>query len=130
MANRTFYPSQSYGSGRVYCEFQFTAPGAGTSVAASAIDGSDAVASIAHVGGTNTLTVTLKDPFNKLIAASAEMVGTTGRYAQIGGITNEGTNSGLSFTITTFVAAGTAANDPTDVIHVFLALRNGNWGVK
>lgn len=134
MANRTFYPSQSYGSSRVYAEFQFIGPGAGTSVASANIDGADIVASIAHVGGTNKFTITLKDAFNKVIAHSADLVESTaggaGNYASIGNFTNQGTNTPLSFNVYTWNAAGTAKNDPTDTIVVQLALRSGNWGVK
>lgn len=128
--NRTLYPSHNYGSGRVYADFTFTAPGAGTSVTLSGIDGADIVASIAHTGGTNKLTVTLKDAFNKALAIEANVVGTAGAWASVGGITNEGTSSGLVFDIYTWVAAGTASNDNAAQIMVALALRNGNWGVK
>ncbi len=132
MANRTYYPKRSYGTARVDCEFTFTAPGAGTSVTvATAVDGADVVASITHVGGSNLLTVTLKDSFNKVINASANVIQTNGARATIGGITNEGgTTSGLSFGIYTWVAAGTALNDCADRITVSLSLRNGNWGTK
>lgn len=130
MANRTFYQPRSYGSGRVYGEFLFTAPGAGTSVAQSAIDGGDIVASITHVGGTNLVTVTLKDTFNKVIHLDAQVLGTIGGRATCSQPTNEGTANPISFGIYTWVAAGTAANDSASVIQVSLALRNGNWGVK
>lgn len=134
MANRTFYPSQSYGSGRVYLEFRFTAPGSGTSVASANIDGCDGVASITHGAGTNKFTITLKDSFNKVIASSVDLVESTaggaGNYASIGNFTNEGSSSALSFNVYTWAAAGSARNDPTDSIVVALVLRNGNWGVK
>lgn len=134
MANRTFYPSQSYGTSRVYAEFKFVGPGAGTSVAAANIDGCDLVASIAHVGGTNKFTITLKDPFNKVISHSADIVESTaggaGNYATAGNFTNEGTATPLVFNVYAFTAAGAARNDPADTFVVSLALRNGSWGTK
>lgn len=126
----TLYPAHSYGTAREYAEFTFTAPGAGTSVAASAIDGCDLVASIAHVGGTNKLTVTLKKPFNKVVYVDAVVLGTAGAWASCGGVTNEGTSSAITFDIYTWVAAGTASNDNAATIMVSLAVRNGNWGTK
>lgn len=128
--NRNLYPYRKYGSGRVDCEFQFPLPGAATSVAVTSVDGADVVASIAHVAGTNLVTVTLKDAFNKVIHASASIIGTAGARATIGGITNEGTANGLTFGIYTWVAAGTVSNDATGVVTVQLCLRNGNWGQK
>lgn len=137
MANRTFYPSQSYGTGRVYAEFRFTAPGASTSVAttgsSSTLDGCDIVSSIAHVAGTNVLTVTLKDAFPKVIDVQANIRDDAGNgaYATTGTITNEGTGSPITFKIQTFNAAGTALNDPTLVIACTLSLKNtSGWGTK
>lgn len=134
MANRTFYPAQCYGSSRVYLELQIVLAGAATSVALSSVDGADAVASIAHVAGTNKWTVTLKDSFNKVITHSAELkevvAGGSGDYATLGNFTNEGTSSPLTFALYTFNAAGTAQNDSTKTVAINLALRNGNWGVK
>ncbi|AKU97005.1 hypothetical protein AKJ09_03669 [Labilithrix luteola] len=134
MANRTFYKAESYGTSRVYAEFRFVAPGAGTSVATANIDGADLVASIAHVAGTNKFTVTLKDAFNKVIAHSTDVVESTaggaGNYASAGNFANEGTSAPIAFNIFTWNAAGTPRNDATDTIAVTLAFRNGNWGVK
>ncbi len=134
MANRTFYPSQSYGSSRVYLELQIVLAGAATSVALTSVDGADAVASIAHVAGTNKWTLTLKDSFNKVIAHSAELkevvAGGSGDFATVGNFVNEGTASPLVFSIYTFNAAGTAQNDSTKTVCITLALRNGNWGTK
>ena len=111
MANRTFYPTFSYGSGRVYCEMRVTLAGAATSVALSSVDGADAIASISHVAGTNKWTVTLKDQFNKVIAHSVDIAESVangaGSYATIGNFTNEATSSPISLAIYTWNAAGT-----------------------
>lgn len=134
MANRTFYPSFSYGSGRVFANIRVTLAGAATSVALTSVDGGDIVASIAHVAGTNKWTFTLKDAFNKVIDANASMLesaaGGSGNYATIGVFANEGTSSALTFSVYTYNAAGTARNDSTETITISLGLRNGNWGVK
>ena len=125
------YPNRSHGSGRSYAEFTFTAPGSGTSVAVANIDGSDVVASITHVGGTNVLAVTLSKRFNKIVAAEASVIATDGKRATIGSIANEGHASNApTFNIYTWVAAGTANNDNADRITVRLALRSGYQGVK
>lgn len=134
MANRTLYPAQSYGSGRVYAEFKVTLAGAATSVALSSVDGCDLVASISHVAASNKWTITLKDPFNKVIASSIDILESVaagaGNYASIGNFTGEGTATPLGFAIYTWNAAGTAKADATDTVVVSLVLRNGNWGVK
>ncbi len=124
-------PPRSYGAAREYLEFVFTAPGAGTSVTVSTgVDGCSEVASITHVGGTNKLTVTLLRSTNKVVDASANVVGTAGARATVGGILNEATSSPLVFDIYTWVAAGTASNDPTAPISVKLALRGRSIGMK
>lgn len=131
MANRTLYPSQSYGSGRVYLEFQFQANGA-SQPALSAVDGSDAVASLNRTG-VGVIVVTLKDSFNKVIYAGADIDDTLndGAYATVSNVTNEGTSSALTFTVRTRNAAGTAADmAAARKIGVVLILRNGNWGTK
>lgn len=136
MSNRTMYPAQSYGSSRVYAEFVFTAPGAATSVvvtgASSVLTGADIVASIAHVAGTNVLTVTLKDTFNKIVDAQANVRDDAGAgtWCSIGTITNEGTATPSTFKIQYFDNLGAAANNSVLVTSVTLVLRNGNWGTK
>lgn len=130
--NRTLYQSQSYGSSRVYAEFRVVLAGAATSVPLANVDGADIVASIAHVAGSNKWTVTLKDPFNKLIAHSADLVEVTGTgdYATAGIVTNEASGSPIGFSLFTWNAAGTAMNDSTRTAVITLAFRNGQWGVK
>lgn len=125
------YNAKFLGSGRVYAEVTFTAPGAGTSVALSGIDGGDIIASISHTGGTNVLGVTLNKKYNKIIACEASVIATDGKRATIGSIANEGSSTlAPTFNIYTWVAAGTANNDNADRITLRLALRFGNQGVK
>lgn len=125
------FGARSLGSGRVYAEFTFTAPGAGTSVALTGIDGSDIVASISHTGGTAILGVTLNKKYNKIVDAQASVIATDGKRATIGSIANEGSASlAPTFNIYTWTAAGAASNDNADRITVRLALRAGYQGVK
>ena len=133
MANRTLYPAQNYGSSRVYAEIRFTAPGAGTSVPASSVDGANIVASIAHVAGTNKLTITLKDTFRRAIYANANVLEGAvgdGQWASVGNVANEGTATPIAFDVYTWSAAGAAANDSARTIVVALAFKNGSWGVQ
>lgn len=127
MANRTFYPSFSYGMGRVYLEARFTCNGVSAPLATS-IDGSDSIATLAHATISNIFTVTLKDSFYKVISASADFVVTSavGNYVSVGGFTNEGTATPLVMSLSTFVAAGTVFNDPanTNQIGFSIALKN------
>src|SRR5678816_2405662 len=125
MANRYTYKSQKIGRERVDLEFTFTAPGAGTSVASTAIeDDGDGVASITHSAGTAILVVTLKDAWNKVMFATASVHSTAGKGATIDTIANEGTSSAITFNLRTWVAAGTVDNDNADRITVKLTLRN------
>src|SRR5882762_9111013 len=96
------FSERNQGSGRINVEFSFTAPGSGTSGDLTTVDGSDQVASIAHVGGSNKMTVTLKRPFNKVAHAEASIIGTAGKRATIGGITNEASGTALVFDIYTW----------------------------
>jgi hypothetical protein len=131
MANRTFYPAVSYGFGRVYGEFIFTPNGSGTP-SLSLVDGSDMVSTLAHTGGTQIITVTLKDAFNKVVYGSADVRGTAGTWCTIGAISNEATSTPLQVQIYYWQAGGSALNDPTTsaVTQVTLALRNSASGMK
>lgn len=133
MANRTFYPSFSYGFGRVYLDVRFTCNGASAPLLTSVV-GSDSIASFAHVGATNVITVNFKDPFFKVCFASAEFLvaASVGSYCSINTIANEGTASGLQVALATFVAAGTALNDAASTyqIGVSMALINSSSGLK
>ena len=136
MANRTFYPSQSYGEGRVYAEFRFIPNGAATSIPVTNanVQGCDLVSSITHTAGTNKFVVTLKDTFPALITHSADLLDTsagTGNYATVGNPLNFGTSTLPSIQVMSWNAAGTALNDPvnTNTFVVTLALKNTNgWG--
>lgn len=132
MANRTFYPSLSYGSSRVYLEFTFLTNNTSTPLLTT-LDGAgiDTVLSFNRTGA-GVIVVTLKDSFTKVIRASAELDDTAndGAYATVGNVTNEGTNSGIAFTIRTRATAGTLTDYAARKCSVGLVLKNGNWGVK
>lgn len=128
MANRSFYPAQAYGIGRVYADFRFACAGAATSIAAATVDGADVVASISHAAGAATFVVTLKDTFNAVIAANANFIITTsaGSYVTVDNITGENSATPIAFRLQSWTAAGAVFNDPSssNTICVNLALRN------
>lgn len=130
MANRTLYPSQSYGSGRVYAEFCFDTNNTSSPLMTS-VDGADIVANLNRTGA-GVIVVTLKDSFNKVIALDASLDDSAddGAFATVGTVTNEGTSSPITFTIRTRVVAGTKTDFTGRRVRVSMALRNGNWGVK
>ena len=133
MANRTFYPSFSYGFGRVYLDVRFTCNGASAPLLSTVV-GSDSIASFAHVAAGNVITINFKDPFFKVCFASAEFLvaASVGAYCSINAIANEGTASGLQVAIATFVAAGTALNDAASTYQmgVSMALINSSSGLR
>jgi len=130
VANRTFYPSYSYGSGRVFLDFAFTCNNTSAPLTSSLIGaGTDVIASFSRsVAGV--IVVTMKDAFVKCIKISAELDDTAndGSYATVGTLTNEGTNLGLQFTVRTRVAAGTLTDFSARKCGVSAVLKNGNWG--
>lgn len=130
MSNRTFYPSNSYGSSRVYAEFSFIANGA-AAPDMTKVDGADIVASITR-SATGTFLVKLKDTFNKVVGITSDLDDTPndGAYATAGGVTNEATQTPIAFTVYTRAAAGTATDYTGRIVRVQMAFRNGNWGVK
>lgn len=133
MANRTFYPSMNYGFGRVYLDVRFTCNGA-SAPALTSVFGADAVSSFAHTGGSNVITVNLKDPFFKVVFAGAEFLvsAAVGAYVSVNAISNEGTANGLVVSVATFNASGTALNDAPSTYQVGLsmALINSSSGLK
>jgi hypothetical protein len=129
MANRTFYPSMSYGSSRVYAECELLGAGA---AALTIGQGANIIASIVR-SGVGVFVVTLKDAFNRVIYKGAELDDTLndGSYATCSDVTNEGTATPIVFTIRTRSASGAAADPAVGRrIGVTLAFRNGNWGVQ
>ncbi len=130
MANRTFYPAFSYGSGRVYAEFCFDTNNTATPLLTT-VDGADIVASFNRTG-VGVIVVTLKDPFNKVLALDASLDDTAndGAYATVGNVTNEGTATPIAFTVRTRAASGTLTDYAARRVRVAVAFRNGNWGVK
>lgn len=132
MANRTFYPSFSYGSARVFLDFRFDCNGASSPTLASLQGvGVDTVASLNRTGA-GVIVVTLKDAFPLVIRVDAILDDTAndGAYATVGNVTNEGTASGLTFTVRTRAAAGTLTDFAARRCQVSAVLRNGGWGVK
>jgi len=129
MSNRNLYPSQSYGAGRVYMEFELK--GAGASALTLSTDAAQAVASVSR-SGVGVYVVTLKDAFWKCVTKNAELDDTLndGAYATCSDLTNEGTSTPLTFTIRTRNAGGTATEAASGRrIGVTLVLRNGaGWG--
>lgn len=130
MANRAFYPSQSYGSSRVYAEFSFDTNNT-SSPLMTTVDGADIIASLTRQSAGQIL-VTLKDTFNKVLALDASLDDTAddGAFATVGAVSNEGTSTPITFIIRTRVVAGTKTDFTGRKVRVAIAMRNGNWGVK
>lgn len=127
--NRTLYPSQSYGAGRVYMEFELR--GAGAAALTLSTDAAQAVASVTR-SGVGIFVVTLKDSFQAVVGKTADIDDTLndGSYATCSDVTGEGTGGPIMFTLRTRSAAGAAA-DPAVGRRVvcLLVLRNGKgWG--
>jgi hypothetical protein len=132
MANRTFYPSFSYGSGRVFLDFGFDTNSAANPLTSTLRGvGVDTVASLVR-SGAGVIVVTLKDPFVQLIRGDAFLDDTAndGAFATLGNVTSEGTNTGLSFTVRTRAVAGTLTDYAARRVGISLVLRNGSWGTR
>jgi hypothetical protein len=131
MGNRTKYPSQSGGSvGREYLEIKLQLNGAS---APTVLRGAGFLAitnPATHTGGTNAVVVTLRDGYPEAVVHSVDVRDDagSGAYATIGNFTGEGSGSltPVGFTIRTFNAGGSAANDSSLVVVVALALRNSS----
>jgi hypothetical protein len=131
MANRNFEPCYSYGTSRIYAEFNFQANGASQPVL-STVDGANIVASLNRTG-TGIIVVTLKDPFYRVVAVTCDVDDTLndGAYATVGNVTNEGTATPIQFTIRTRTAGGTAADmAAARKIQVLMAFKNSNQGTQ
>ncbi len=128
MGNRGLYPAMSYGSSRQYIEFCFNTNNT-SSPLLTTVDGADIVASFNRTGA-GVIVVTLKDAFNKVVAADAFLDDTAndGAYATVGNITNEGNGSPIVFTIRTRAAAATLTDYAARKVSVTLSVRNSKWG--
>lgn len=127
MADRTFYPAQSFGIARVYLEFKYTAPGSGTSATVSSDSPQNAVASITHTPGGNKCVIALVDKFNAVVSHAVDVRddAANGAYCTIGSFTGEASATAtIGFTVAYFTSGGSASNDSTLVTVVTLALRN------
>ena len=140
MSNRTFYPSQSYGFARVYCEFRFLSNNTSSPVLVFAGQagtqniwgvGGDVISSITYAA-TGILTVLFnpRDGYNKVIYVSADIDDSAavndGAYATCGDVANEGSATlGIQYKIRCRAATGTAtAMTANRSISTILALRN------
>jgi hypothetical protein len=123
MADRTFYPSYTYGFARVSLEFQFPVFTSGS--LAMVFSGQSGTQNIFGVGNdvlssitysaTGVYTVVLKDKnhYNKVIYASASVsddgTNNAGAYATVGSVANEGSGTvGIQFVVRTYAAGGAA----------------------
>lgn len=132
MANRTFYPSFSYGSGRVFLDFSFDANGASNPALTTLRGvGVDTVLSLTRTG-VGIIVVALRDAFPQVVRADSFLDDTTndGAFATLGNITSEGTATGLSFTVRTRAVAGALTDFSARRVGCSLVLRNGNWGTR
>jgi hypothetical protein len=124
---RTLYPANSFGTGRVYAEAKIQLGGAG---APTILSGKNWIAKATHSGGTNVVAVTLTDPYPEVVAHSVDERDDAGAgtYATIGNIANEGSIAipplPITFNIRTFNSGGTASNDSSLVVVIMLAFRN------
>src|SRR5262245_66603655 len=109
MSNRTRYPSQSSGAGRVYMEFELK--GAGASALTLSTDAAAVVSGVSR-SGVGVYVVTLKDAFNKCLYKSADMDDTLndGAYATVSDLANEATATPMTFTIRTRNSGCTATD--------------------
>jgi hypothetical protein len=131
MANRTKYPSQSGGSvGREYFEIKLKLNGAATPTVLRGAGFLSASTPATHTGGTNVVTITLRDGFPEVVVHSVDLRddAANGAYCTAGTFANEGSgqNVPITFNINTFSASGAVSNDDTHVIVVALALRNSS----
>jgi hypothetical protein len=142
LADRNFYPSQSYGFAKVYCDFQFPVTNtvgvmplvfsgqAGTQNVWGI--GADVLSSITFANtGVYTLQFQQRDHYNKIISSMADVsddgANNAGAYATAGSHINEGTNLGIGLTVRTYTAGGAASNLTVAAGHVIkcmLVLRN------
>lgn len=130
--------AQNYGLGRVYLDFNFTTGAAGaapTTVVGTTMGTAGAgqapppvVATITHsAAGTYVVQLSNADTFNKVIYLAAELDDTAndGAYCTCGSVSNEGTSTGLAFTVFTRAGATTTKTDyASRKISVTAILRN------
>lgn len=130
MANRTFYPSQSYGSGRVYLEVTFQTNNT-SSPLASTIDGSDSLASLTRTG-VGVIVAVLKDTFPTCVGASVELDDTADDGAYATSAVSVSAAGVVTITIRTRAGATTTKTDYTarKVTLVAYLKNTTGWGSK
>ena len=127
----------NYGNGRVYLDFNFltnntsspllsTVVGVTAGTAGAGQAPPPVIASITRTGvGVLVVQLSNSDAFNKAIYISADLDDAgAGDYATVGNVSNEGTATGLAFTIRTRVVAGTLTDFTGRKISVSAILRN------
>lgn len=142
MADRTFYPSFSYGFARVFLDFFFMTNGT-SSPSVALVDGvgQDVVSTLTRSGaGVIAVQLSSREKYNKVIFAAADLDNSSsgaGCYACIDGITNEGSaTAGILFNVTTRAASGTATDFGTGGTgvsrrcYVTMSFRNSASGLK
>lgn len=129
--------AQNYGNARVYLEFLFqtnntsspllsTVVGCTAGTAGAGQAPPPVIASLTRTGvGVIDVQLSNADTFNKVVFVSADLDDAgAGDYATVGGVTNEGTTTGIKFTIRTRVAAGTLTDFTGRTIRVSFCGRN------
>lgn len=130
--------AQNYGLGRVYMEFLFqtnntsspllsTVVGVTSGAAVASQGPPPVVASITRSGvGVLVVQFSSVDTFNKVLYAAAELDDTAndGAFATTGNITNEGSSSGIAFTIRTRAVGGVLTDYAARTVRVAVCFRN------
>jgi hypothetical protein len=126
-------PAVSGGSvGREYFELKLKLNGASAPTVLSGAGFLATSGAVAHTGGTNVVTVKMRDPWLEAIYIAAEPRddSANGSYCTVGSITNENSQTApatpLQFNVMTWNAGGTALNNSTLVIGIVLCLRNSS----
>ena len=131
MGNRAQYPSTSGGSiGRMYVELKLKLNGAGTPTVLAGNSFLSLTAPPVHVGGSNVVTITMRDTWPEVIYAGSDPRddAPNGAYATIGTITNEASTTQLpiTFKLNTWTAGGAVSNDSTLTVGIVLVIRASN----
>lgn len=131
MGNRTNYPSQSGGQiGQVEAKFKLKLNGASAPTVLAGNSYLSPTSPPTHAGGTNIVSVTMRDPWLEVVGHAVDVRDDTpnGAYATLGTFANESSTtvppSPITFKLNTWTAGGAAANDSSLVVTVTITLRN------
>lgn len=112
--NRTGFPSKQCQPGVRDLYFVFQTNGAGAPATANFSGAKSFIASVTHTGASNDYVVTLSDPAQEVLYASAELESTDGHYLLLKQVANEASGTANpAITFLCFAAGGAAANDFT-----------------